>query len=235
MQLGGALERGHQAVEGSLDGEILVEHRLLEGDGFGHAPGVAVEVVAPQSRVEATGVGGLGLEEEADHIRAPGLEELDAQHEVEGRVVAVGEPTVLEQRAGPLGHGGVFTIGKGMLVGDGEGPAVTIEPVGGDLGGLICAERGAVDEREVRHVQEVVGQEPDRRSGPHGGHVTGREAGVARLGDLQGCLGLGRERLGGDLAGTPGGVGRQGHSARLRVHRYRHVAACAFAQRSMQA
>jgi len=79
------------------------------------------------SRVEATGVGGLGLEEEADHIRAP-ARELDAQHEVEGR------RSGSERRCWSSGRS-LRPRGSSRLERNArrrrEGPAVTIEPVAG--------------------------------------------------------------------------------------------------------
>ena len=53
---------------------------------------------------------------------------------------------------------------------------------------------------------------------------------VARLGNFQRGLVLGHEGLGGDLAGAPGRVGRQGQRAGLRIDRNRHAAALALAQ-----
>ena len=69
-----------------------------------------------------------------------------------------------------------------MLVADAEGPVVAGHCVRRHLGRLVGTEGSRVHEREVRHVEEVVGQQPGVAPGPQGGQLTGHEGRVVRLG-----------------------------------------------------
>ena len=81
---GGRVQRQHQLVVRLLDAQVLPQDLDLEGDRLRHTRLVAFEVVAPQGREEPAGLVRLGLNKEADDVRAAGVDEVDAEAEVAG-------------------------------------------------------------------------------------------------------------------------------------------------------
>ena len=116
-------------------------------------------------------------------LEPPGVDEVDAQPEVEGRGQPVGQTPRLDQRAEACCDSGVLAVGERVLVGDGERPAVAVHRERGDLGGLVRAERAGVDEGEMGDVEEVVRQETRRAAGPQGRQPALEEGRVLGLGN----------------------------------------------------
>ncbi|MDA8034838.1 MAG: hypothetical protein M0T71_11830 [Actinomycetota bacterium] len=159
MDLRRRLERQAALVVGLLDGKVLGEDGLLEGHRHGRSGRVAVEVVAPQRALDPAMVGGLGLEEEPDHVGAAGIEEVGAQHQVERGAHPTGDPPALAQRAGPRRHAGVLAVEELVLAARHERPSVAadLERRHHRRSG---AEGGRTDERQVGEVEEIVRQQP---------------------------------------------------------------------------
>ena len=67
-----------------LDMEVLAQYLELEVNRFGHPRLVTVEVVPPQGREQPAGLVRLGLNEEADDVGATGVDEVDAEPEMNG-------------------------------------------------------------------------------------------------------------------------------------------------------
>ena len=183
VDLGGRVEREHQLVVRLLDAQVLLQHLELEGHGLGHARLVAVEVVPPQGREQPARLVGLGLNEEADDVGAAGVDEVDAQPEMERRAQPIGEAPRLDERAHAGRHPGVLAVGEGVLVGHGEGPVVAGHGELGHLGRLVGAECAGVDEGEVGDVEEVVRQQTRRAPGAQRRELPFQEGDVVGLRD----------------------------------------------------
>ena len=103
--------------------------------------------------------------------------------EMERRRQPVGQAAGLYQGPDTRGHARVLPVRKSMLVGHGEGPVVAGDGILRHRGRFAGAEGPGVDEGEVRHIEEVVGQEPGRGAGHQGGELPHLERGIVGLGD----------------------------------------------------
>ena len=99
-----------------------------------------------------------------------------------GRAELVGQAPRLHERAQAARHTRVLPVGELVLVGHGEGPVVAGDRVGRHLRRLFGPEGPGVHEREVGHVEEVVGQQPGRRPGAQRRQLAQHERRVGRLG-----------------------------------------------------
>ncbi len=165
MQFGGDFERELQAGQRPpLQVQVLLEDRHLVLGGafgvlrFGHAR-AGHRLVHPYRAVV------FRLHGEGEELPAARVEVLEQQGRGQRRLVPVGHPAALRRGPGTIEHRGVGEVGERVLA-DGrerQAAAVDVGPRDGFRPG--AADRGRVDERQVRLVQEVVDE--DSRVGLH--------------------------------------------------------------------
>ena len=165
VQLGGDVERELQAGQGPpLQVQVLLEDRhLVLGEAFrlfrvGQArPGHGL--------VQRAGPLVFWLRGEGEEIPPVRVEELQQQGRGQRSLVPVGHPAALHRLPGTVTHRRVGEVGERVLPDGRERKAATFDVGPRDRLRPGAADRGRVDEREVRLVEEVVDQ--DRRVSLH--------------------------------------------------------------------
>jgi len=184
VDLDGWVEGERTIAIGVLDDEVLVEHGDLEGDGLSHGLWGSSEIIAPQRGVDPNVVSVGRGDEEADDVGAASIEVVDLELHVERGGVAVGERSPLNERAQASLDARILSVGEEVLVGGAEGVAISLEGVGRYLVLLSSSEGRCVDEGEVGHVEEVVGEESRCTGGRRDGEVPPLEGGIIGHGDV---------------------------------------------------
>ena len=161
MDLDAEVQRQAAVAVALEDGQVLVEHQVLVGDQLGHALGhVGARPVAAAGHllVDAGRRGRLGLAGEQDGEAVAGDGEVEGQAHRRRRPADLREDVVLDQRVLAAGDERVVVVAVGRVVGRAHLPAVAVDLVRADVGGLGRTERLRVHRGEVGGVEEVVGE-----------------------------------------------------------------------------
>lgn len=158
MDLSGDVERHLEHFVARLQREVLLDHRNFEVDCLLHALGRAIEIIAPQRRIDPDGVIVFGRQKEADDIRSPGIKKFDLELQMKRCLVAVRKAPSLDEWSFTRSDARVLTIGEFVLIRSAEAEPMALHVVAGYFADFTRPERITVDEREMRHVEKIVGQ-----------------------------------------------------------------------------
>jgi hypothetical protein len=165
VQFGGDVEREVQAGQGPpLQVQVLLEDRHLVFRGAFGLVRIG-QARAGHRLVHPAGALVFGLHGEGEELPAVRVEVLQQQGRGQRSLVPVGHPAALHRGPGTVTHRGVGEVGERVLADRGERQAAAVDVGPRDGFGPGAADRGRVDERQVRLVEEVVDE--DRRVGRH--------------------------------------------------------------------